>query len=135
MGCDFCSFLLILSMRENWFPLAEHTQKLVICWLGICENHFGALRTFSEFFLSSCPCPSVPFSRPSLTSYVFCLSLYLVSRPMSPVLPLCSVSSVLCLLSHVSVLFASRPVSPVLRLYGLLQAFFISKETPTAERR
>ncbi len=52
-----------------------------------------------------------------LTSYVPCLtSLYLVSRPLSPVLYLlCSLSSVLCPLSHISVL-VSRPMSPVLYL-------------------
>ncbi len=119
----------MLSMRENWlfiswecakigYWLAEHTRKLFTCYLNIRKNHCGAARAFSEFFLSS-PChPLLSLLIPSLSNvlwplshdFVLCLSsyvpftsLFLVSRPLSPLSRLCSLSPVLCPLSHVSV--------------------------------
>jgi hypothetical protein len=132
-----------LSMRQNWllvgwacmkigYSLAEHARKLVTRQASIRKNHFGAPHVFSEFF----PVPpitrsSVRFSRPSLTSPVWCLCLF--SHPMSPVLCLCCLYPVLCPLSHVSVLclpsavpsltsmlFVSRPLSPVTRDLSLV---------------
>ncbi len=56
------------------------------------------------YTLSSVLCPLSFLSVPCLPSYVsFYSSLFFVSRPLSPVLPLCSLSSVLCPLYHLSV--------------------------------
>ncbi len=129
-----------LSMPKMWllvgsacakigYLFAKHAQKLFTRWLSIRENHFGAPCVFLEFSLCSHSVPrcSVPFTV-SRTG--------IVSRPISPVLRLCSLSPVLCPLSYVSVRYlpssvscltslslASRPLSPVLVLCSLSLVF------------
>ncbi len=112
---------LILNDRYEIGSL-NMCKKNFFGWLSISENHFGAPKVY---LLPPCH----PFLCPLLLSmyYVLCpLSLFLVSRPRSPFLPLCSLSSVHCPLSHVPVpclpsavpsltsqLHVSSPLSPV----------------------
>jgi hypothetical protein len=82
----------MLSMRENglviglaWpkfgYSLAQHARKLVTCLLSMRK-----------------PPAVTRLSVPFTVSRIF-----IVSRPISPVLRLCSLSPVLCLLSNVSI--------------------------------
>ncbi len=131
MGCNFPLISCWPSMRKNWllvswacakigYSLAEHAQKLV-AGLAYAKS-FRCNKTFPEFpvFCSPCSlflCPLLPSPVSCLPSYVPCLTFpWFASRPLSPVLRLCSlsVSSVscftslflvclLCLLFHISV--------------------------------
>ncbi len=83
-----------LSMRGNWLIVGCKARKLVTHWLSmreklvtrklsIRENHFGALRAFSEFFLSSsCHpflCLLLPLSPLSFLCTLFYISFSLCS--------------------------------------------------------
>ncbi len=113
----------------NWgcmkigYSLAEHVQKFVTRWLSMRENHFGAPSAFQRF--SSLPlcqqflclllpslldvlCPLSHIFVLSLMSFGLCLpsyvpclmNLFLGYLPLSPVLRLCSLYTVLYPLSH-----------------------------------
>jgi hypothetical protein len=178
-----------LSMHGNWllvgwawagigYSLAGHKRKLVTRWLSIRGNSFllvlNHVFTLSSIPLSPFPVPcllsqvSIPIpcslshvSVPFLPSSVPCLtSLFLVSRPLSPILMshffvsclppsvpfftslflvscplfsvslLCSLSPVLCSLSHFSVPCFRPLVSclPICSLYPILSSmshFFV----------
>ncbi len=118
--CVLKSFPRCLSQRWNTFCVCSAYLEWSF-WngysLNMCKKLFFAgwayvkiISAHQMYFLkftSFLPVThsSVRFSCPCLTFYVPCLcwSLFLVSLPKSPVLPLCSLSSVLCPLSHVSV--------------------------------
>jgi hypothetical protein len=113
-----------LSMRKIWLLAGWVYTKII----SAHHMHFQSFSSVPPVTRSS-----VPFSRSYQTSYVLCLtslpwlptyvpcltslpcfptyvpcltSLLLTSRPLSPVLRLCSLSHILCPLSHV---FCSLP--------------------------
>jgi hypothetical protein len=105
MGSDF---LLCWACTKIGFLLAEHAWKLVTCWLSRFGNWLlvgwvSAENRFYWYWSMFFPLSSVllyPFSFSCLTSYVSCLKcLFLVSHPLFPVSPLCSLFHVHCSLS------------------------------------
>ncbi len=114
---ELCFQMVVIS------PYAEHTQKLVTCWLSIRGNWLP-VGWACPLFLSHVSFPCLLFSFPCLTS------LFPVSR-------LCSLFPALCSLSHVSVpclpssvpclnslFLVSRPLFPIIHFCSLSPFLF-----------